>query len=50
MIGDSYEADMVGAQNAGIDQIYFNPKSIHSEKERPATYQVKSLEEIISIL
>lgn len=26
MIGDSWEADIVGAMNFGIDQIYFNPK------------------------
>lgn len=26
MIGDSWEADIVGAMNFGIDQIYYNPK------------------------
>ena len=26
MIGDSWEADILGAMNFGIDQIYFNPK------------------------
>ncbi|MDO9152507.1 MAG: HAD-IA family hydrolase [Paludibacter sp.] len=26
MIGDSYEADIRGARNAGIDQVYFNPQ------------------------
>jgi YjjG family noncanonical pyrimidine nucleotidase len=26
MIGDSWEADIIGAMNFGIDQIYFNPK------------------------
>jgi len=50
MIGDSYEADIVGAQNARIDQIYFNPRLEHSEKDKPATYQVKSLMEIMDIL
>ena len=48
MIGDSYEADIVGAQNAGIDQIYYHPKTI--DKNKPSTFQVKSLEEIINIL
>lgn len=26
MIGDSWEADIVGARNVGIDQIYYNPR------------------------
>ena len=26
MIDDSYEADIVGARNAGIDQVWYNPK------------------------
>jgi len=26
MIGDSWDADIIGAMNFGIDQIYFNPK------------------------
>jgi len=26
MIGDSWEADILGAMNFGIDQVYFNPK------------------------
>jgi len=50
MIGDSYEADIVGAQNAGIDQIYFNPTLKQIEKDKPATYFVKSLEEIIKLI
>ncbi len=25
MIGDSWEADIIGARNFGIDQVYFNP-------------------------
>jgi putative hydrolase of the HAD superfamily len=48
MIGDSYEADIVGAINAGIDQVYFNPLSDSPEKE--ATYRVQGLEEIFKII
>jgi len=50
MIGDSYEADIVGAQNANINQIYFQPKPNAVDKDRVATYQVKSLKEIMNIL
>ena len=50
MIGDSYEADIVGAQNAGIDQIYFNPALFHSYKNLASTYNVKNLVEVMDIL
>ena len=46
MIGDSYEADIQGAQNVGMRTIYFNP-------EKPSNYssnQVKRLLEIHSLL
>lgn len=49
MIGDSWDADIVGAHNSRIAQIWFNPK-----EEKPVgfepTYTVKSLEEIKNIL
>ena len=50
MIGDSYEADIRGAQNAGIDQIYFNPNPKLYDKENSATYQIRSLNDILDIL
>lgn len=49
MIGDSYEADIVGAQNACIDQIYFNPTPKLTNSNQ-ATFKIKSLSEIIDIL
>ena len=48
MIGDSYEADIVGAQNAGIDQIYFQYSKTHSIQ--PATFTIDKLEQIFDIL
>jgi len=50
MIGDSYEADIRGAQNAHIDQIFLNPTSKLPGKEKTATYCIQKLEEIVSIL
>jgi len=50
MIGDSYEADIVGAQNAGIDQIYFIPLLAQDENDKSATHKVKRLEEITTII
>ena len=48
MIGDSYEADIVGARNAGIDQVWFNP--YRNGKTGEATYKAKALLDIFQIL
>lgn len=48
MIGDSLEADILGAKNAGIDQVYFNPYNINHEFE--ITYEINKLHELIKIL
>ena len=48
MIGDSYEADIVGARNAGIDQVFYQPSLTSPEK--PATYRIETLEDIFKIL
>jgi putative hydrolase of the HAD superfamily len=48
MIGDHLEADILGARNAGIDQIYYNPYGkIHQEQ---ITFEVKHLRELKEIL
>ena len=44
MIGDSIEVDIVGAKNAGIDQVYVNHLGI--EPEIKPTYTVSSLKEL----
>jgi len=48
MIGDSYEADIVGARNAGIDQVYYQPSITPTEKQ--STYHIKTLEEVKLII
>jgi YjjG family noncanonical pyrimidine nucleotidase len=50
MIGDSYDVDIKGAQNADIDQIYYNPRINTADKNKPATYWVKSLEKIMELI
>ncbi len=48
MIGDSLDADILGAKNAGIDQVFFNPnKEEHSED---ITYEISSLKELKELL
>jgi len=49
MIGDSYEADIRGAQNAGIDQVFLsNNHNIKDDKK--STYKIKLLTELFAIL
>lgn len=50
MIGDSYEADIRGAQNAGIDQIYYPLHPDNIQKEQTATLTIRSLKELFDIL
>jgi putative hydrolase of the HAD superfamily len=48
MIGDNLEADIIGAQNAGIDQVFFNPeKRPHPLK---VTYEISCLSELQQLL
>ena len=48
MIGDNLECDVLGAYNAGIDQVYFNPdKRRHSAE---VTYEISCLSELKNFL
>ncbi|MDO5524170.1 MAG: YjjG family noncanonical pyrimidine nucleotidase [Bacteroidia bacterium] len=49
MIGDSWEADIVGARNSRIAQIWFNPAHIPADGFEP-TYTVQTLVDIKEIL
>jgi len=49
MIGDSWDADIIGAYNSKIDQLWLNPDKIPAIGFTP-TYMVQSLEEIKRIL
>lgn len=50
VIGDSWDADIVGAKNSRIDQIYYDPAGNSSEKEFKPTYRIKNLLELKDIL
>jgi len=48
MLGDSLEADIIGAREAGWGQVYFNPQGTpHTEEIQ---HEVKSLVEILDIV
>ncbi|MEO6831289.1 MAG: YjjG family noncanonical pyrimidine nucleotidase [Chitinophagaceae bacterium] len=48
MIGDAFEADILGAIGVGMDTVYFNPQKLQHE-EKP-TFQIESLKELIALL
>ncbi|MDB5031146.1 YjjG family noncanonical pyrimidine nucleotidase [Mucilaginibacter sp.] len=48
MIGDSLEADVLGALNFGMDAIYFNPFNAPKPDEVPV--QIMNLKELITLL
>ena len=49
MIGDDLNADILGAKNFGMDQVFFNPlKNEHSDSE--ITYEINCLSELEEIL
>ena len=48
MIGDGLIVDILGAQEAGWDAVYFNPSKVpHTEKP---TYEISSLDGLVDIL
>ena len=47
MIGDSYEADIIGAQEAGIEAIFFNEQNCKVEQP---VFQINHLLELKNIL
>lgn len=47
MLGDSIEVDIIGAKNAGIDQVYINHSNVPATME--PTYMVRSLNELREI-
>ncbi len=49
MIGDNYEADILGAQSVGMDTVYYNPLGAPVGMEKP-TYEIRHWNELRSIL
>ncbi|GAB3328719.1 YjjG family noncanonical pyrimidine nucleotidase [Larkinella ripae] len=49
MIGDNYEADVRGAQNAGMDVVYYNVENRPINGPAP-TYEIRHLKELMAIL
>ena len=50
MIGDSWSADIVGANGAGIDQVYYSMNNDSKDLPFKPTYYINSLEQLYDIL
>ena len=48
MVGDNYEADIIGARNAGIDQVYFNTQG--DKPGKICTKEIFSLRELFDFI
>ena len=48
MLGDNYEADILGAKAVGLDTVFYNPKL--QVVDDPATYDIRHWRELIDIL
>ncbi|GAB4028866.1 YjjG family noncanonical pyrimidine nucleotidase [Spirosoma gilvum] len=48
MIGDNYEADILGAKSVGLDTLFYNPEGIVVD-DRP-TYEIRHWNELMAIL
>ena len=49
MIGDNFEADIIGAKNFGIDQIYFDYSKSPENRDK-ATYDIDKIDELLQLL
>jgi YjjG family noncanonical pyrimidine nucleotidase len=50
MVGDNLSSDIKGGNDFGIDTCWYNPKQKESDPNILATYEIKNLEDILSIL
>jgi HAD superfamily hydrolase (TIGR01549 family) len=50
MIGDSWAADVVGAEGAGIRAIWFNPRGLPRRDGRPHVPELRALEPVSAVL
>ena len=48
MLGDNYEADILGAKGVGLDTVFYNPKA--EVVADPATYDIRHWRELMEIL
>lgn len=50
IIGDSISSDIIGGKIAGIDTCWYNPNNIENKTDIKPNYEIKDLEELLTIL
>jgi len=50
MVGDSLQNDILGAKNAGIQSVWYNPNRIHNETDISPDYEIHDLRELLTLL
>lgn len=50
VIGDSLSSDIRGALNYGLDTCWYNPHEIQKPADIPINYEIKKLEQLLTIL
>ncbi len=50
IIGDSLSSDILGAENAGVESIYYNPEELENRTGIAPDFEITKLEEIKEIL
>ncbi|TCL55711.1 2-haloacid dehalogenase [Kineothrix alysoides] len=50
IVGDSLSSDMLGGNNAGLVTCWYNPGGLKNESEVRIDYEIKNLQDIISVL
>lgn len=50
MIGDNFQTDILGAKNAGLDVMWFNPNPEQNKATEPVTFEIHKLGDIMQIL
>ncbi|HEL2738325.1 TPA: YjjG family noncanonical pyrimidine nucleotidase [Streptococcus suis] len=50
MIGDSLTADIQGANNAGMDSVWYNPNKLENNSQAQPTYIISNYKELLDLL
>lgn len=50
VVGDSLAADILGAINAGLDSIWYNPGALPGHPDAAPTYEAHSYEQVASLI
>lgn len=50
LVGDSLTSDILGANNAGIKNIWYNPENVDNNTRVKVDYTINNLKEVIEIL